>query len=128
MAKKYSSRTLARHKEALKSLGRPTADTVEQRTVLQESFERLGWKFRQVFRKNDVAVYRRWKESSVAPHFEAIRIGYQKAREWNGILYPEGEHYPSDNQWGSHAFTLMDEASAIAKAKSMVSMARKKAS
>ncbi len=115
-------------KVAATPVKRAGGDTVEVKSTLPKEFTKLGWNFQQVFRKADVAVYRRWKDTSPNPHFEAIRIRWQEACERNGIHYAAGERYPSDATWGKDGFTLMDEATAITKAKSLISMARKKAS
>lgn len=72
------------------------------------SFEKSGWFFEQIKRQGAIAIYKRWKDGGLPPHYEVIRI-----QSHNGFPIPgtdkqsePAEFYPSEKQWGTHGFTF----------------------
>lgn len=75
---------------------------------LPEYFERKGWCHQEAFREGRVAVYRRWKQGSVAFHYETIVIREQHERVLStpgSPVMPAMELYPSSEAWGKNGFT-----------------------
>jgi hypothetical protein len=75
--------------------------------ILEESFTSKGFKFQQVKRDGDVAVYKKQLDDpeSDSSHYEVIAIKKHNGYEIAGVKVPPSEMYPSDSQWGDWAFT-----------------------
>jgi hypothetical protein len=84
--------------------------------LIPESFEKNGWQFRQIERRNQWALFERRKPGG-KPHYECVRI-----RSHNGFKIPgtetmaePAEIYPSNETWGRDGFTLLSLERGIAK-------------
>jgi len=87
---------------------------------LPEQFDKSGWHLTQVFRKGLVAVFKRWKDGGLKPHFETIRIRENPDYAVHGNPIPAHESYPGDTAWGQHGWTFDTEEQAMAKAKELL--------
>lgn len=85
--------------------------------TLKEEFTKSGWNHRQLLRTEKKAIYARWKETSVAPHYEVLRITISKETTVNlggqSITYPEQEHYPSEREFGRLAWSFQGPKEAL---------------
>lgn len=88
---------------------------------LETDFTRNGWHHRQIERQGLIALFRRTKDTSQAPHFEVIRIQEHATRVIAGQSIPAAEGYPSDASWGSEGFTYGTESEARTKFSELVS-------
>lgn len=93
--------------------------------LLEPTFTESRWHHEQVWRDENYAIYKRWKDGGVAPHFETIRIQKNKAGE-RAFTDPKTgekilvqceacESYPSEKMWGKTGWTFADVESAKAK-------------
>jgi hypothetical protein len=75
--------------------------------ILEESFTSKGFKFQQIKRHGDVAIYKKKLDDpeSDSSHYEVIAIKKHNGYEIAGVKVPPSEMYPSDSQWGDWAFT-----------------------
>jgi hypothetical protein len=75
--------------------------------ILEESFTSKGFKFQQVKRHGDVAIYKKQFDDpeSGNNHYEVIAIKRHNGYEIAGVKVLPSEMYPSDSQWGDWAFT-----------------------
>ena len=83
---------------------------------LPTQFTESGWNHLQIWRSDSAAVYKRWKETSPRPHFEAIRISKNAAGERFGGHFEACESYPTERQWGDNGWSYDDQDEAMAKA------------
>jgi hypothetical protein len=74
--------------------------------TLATIFTKKDWLHEQVIRCGQVAIFRRQKETSPAPHYEVVKIRQNEAREQFGTMIPAAESYPGENQWGQQGFTF----------------------
>lgn len=77
--------------------------------TLATEFTKLGWNHQQITRRDNIAIYKRWKEGGLDPHYEVIRV-----KSHNGFKIPgtdqmsdPAEYYPGENAWGKDGFTCM---------------------
>jgi hypothetical protein len=94
-------------------------------TPLPIQFDKSGWHYHQVFRRGLIAVYRRWKDSGLKPHFETIRIREAPDYQVNGNSIPAHESYPGDTLWGKHGWTFLTEEEAMHKASELTTPTRR---
>ncbi len=80
--------------------------------ILPLQFTKKGWDHVQTKRVGNLAIYRRSKPTSPAPHFELIRIRQGKPYQLAGIDFPATELYPSETQWGQQGWTHKTEPEA----------------
>jgi len=75
--------------------------------ILEESFTSKGFKFQQIKRDGDVAIYKKQLDNPEADnhHYEVIAIKKHNGYEIAGVKVPPSEMYPSDSQWGDWGFT-----------------------
>ena len=75
--------------------------------ILEESFTSRGFKFQQVKRDGDVAIYKKQLDSPESDnhHYEVIAIKKHNGYEIAGVKMPPAEMYPSDSQWGDWGYT-----------------------
>jgi len=84
---------------------------------------RAGLTYRQIFRENDIAVYRAQKDNRL--ELETIRVQIIPAEEINGKSYPCREAFPSSSQWGECGWTFTNNShrdplsAAMAKARQL---------
>lgn len=85
--------------------------TIEQLPV---RFKRKGFVYEQVCRNQEKVLYRQSMNGKTIA-FELFRIKIQKPTEFNGIILKEKEMFPSDEAFGSWAWSLqfMSEEKAI---------------
>lgn len=87
--------------------------------ILQQ-FTSRGWHHTQLFRKGTIAVFKRWKDGGLPPHFETVRIRENADYEVHGNFIPAHESYPGDTSWGQHGWTFDTEEQAMAKAQELL--------
>lgn len=75
-------------------------------------FTRSGWLHEQLARVGDVALFRRSKKDSGAPHFELVIITRHNGYSIAGNQIAPAEVYPAPEHWGSKGWTFTDEAAA----------------
>jgi hypothetical protein len=79
---------------------------------LSKDFESAGFKYKQIYREKDYAIYERHHVSSENKHFEAIKIQSHNGYEIAGNKIPPGECYPTSNSWGTQGFTCLNKKAA----------------
>ena len=84
---------------------------------LRKEFCRNGFRYRQIVRKGDAAIYeQRWTgcaEPSVC--YEVIRIRRRDGFQISKKFIDPYEVYPNSDAWGVDGFTLTDKDAAFAK-------------
>ena len=85
--------------------------------ILETTFTKNGFRFEQVERRGDFAVYR--KSKGKAESFETIKITRHDGYTIAGATIPAGECYPSSEQWGANGFTFNDQQKALEKMKQL---------
>jgi hypothetical protein len=86
---------------------------------IDKKFSSHGFDFEQVARMGRVAVYRKQKGVRNIS-FETVVLQRVADRTWpDGTTTPAHEAMPSDEQWGTYGFSYRDEASALAKCKTL---------
>ena len=83
--------------------------------ILEKEFTSCGFNFKQVFREEDFAVYKKWKEGQARESFEAIKIKRHNGYDIAGVHCPPAEMYPSNEQWGLMGFTCLPRDLAFTK-------------
>lgn len=73
--------------------------------TLPITFTKAEWHHEQIAREGLRAIYKRWKDSSPAPHYEVILIKEGKEFTIKGEDYPATELYPSANDFGVRGWT-----------------------
>jgi hypothetical protein len=84
---------------------------------LQKEFRRDGFKYRQIAREGDAAIYEQtWSGCSDASVcYEVIRIRRRDGFQIDNRLVEPAEVYPSSGAWGVDGFTVTDRDAAFAK-------------
>ena len=70
---------------------------------LQFPFTRDGFNHELLKRECLVCLVKRSKPAHW--HFEVVKLKIKPSQEFNGVLYPLREAYPSNEEWGTHGFT-----------------------
>jgi hypothetical protein len=85
--------------------------------MLETEFTRAGWNHQQITRHENTAIYKRWKDGGLDPHYEVIKIKAHKGFKVPGteIITEPAEYYPSDSSWGTDGFTCHTFAEASEK-------------
>ena len=90
---------------------------------LEKSFTKKGFRYSQMWRNDKFAIY--LQENNISSDandyyfcYEFIKIRIQKEdtiRKIFGktVLYPAGEYYPNDIEWGLHGWTCFTEKEAM---------------
>lgn len=81
--------------------------------ILPRRFTHKGWDFKQLDRKNKYAIFSKVKYGFTS--FEVIEIQNHEAYEIAGNFIEAKEAFPSDEQWGSCAWTFVSEEPARKK-------------
>jgi hypothetical protein len=90
---------------------------------LQENFSYRGFRFTQVEREKNIAIYLMENDVPIESKdyyfcYEVIKIKKQKAHstfiEGKEVYYPEKEVYPNDKSWGLSGWTFKDISEAKA--------------
>lgn len=79
---------------------------------LDKEFESAGFKYKQIHREKNYAIYERKYIDSDKKHYEAIRIQSHNGLEISGNKIPPSEYYPGSNSWGVHGFTCVSREKA----------------
>lgn len=70
-------------------------------------FTKQGWRFEQLDRCGDVALYRRARPDGTAEHFEVLRLRQRpKAVLPDGTFIQAWEQYPPAMQWACSGWTF----------------------
>lgn len=94
--------------------------------TIPKEFQKGGWHHELVSRIRDVALYKRWKDTSPAPHYEVVVIKVAKACELHGIQYEEQETYPGPHSFGKLGWTYPTLELAQTKYKELTKIVPKK--
>jgi hypothetical protein len=84
---------------------------------LPTEFEDRLFRYEQVSREGDLAIFTQTHKASGRVRYEVVRIRVQPAHTWpTGVTTPEKEAYPGSTSWGRLAFTCftLPEAQALA--------------
>ena len=81
---------------------------------LATHFRHDGFDYRQTARDRDAAIFEQSKNGRVRA-FEVIRIRRRNGFEIDGRIVEAAECYPRSEDWGAHAWSLPDHASALTK-------------
>ena len=86
-------------------------------TVLPKEFRRNGFRYRQVAREANVAIYEQTWNSSQNPSvsWETIRIRRREGFQIGGRSVEPSEVYPNSKAWGADGFTFTNKDAAFAK-------------
>jgi hypothetical protein len=89
---------------------------------LSKEFHRGGFRYRQIAREGDAAIYSQTWNGCLDPAicFEVIRVKRRKGFEIDGRFVPPGETYPASKLWGTDGFTLTDKDAAFTKLREIV--------
>ena len=81
---------------------------------LPEQFKRAGFRFEQIKRSGQWALYRKTRDGAggVIENYEVVRLRIRPAGEIFGKWTPEHESYPGNETWGTDGFTYQDEDTA----------------
>jgi hypothetical protein len=84
---------------------------------LATQFSRDGFKYRQIAREGDAAIYEQtWSGcSNPSACYEVIHIRRRDGFEIDGRSVEPAELYPNSDSWGIDGFTLTDKDAAFAK-------------
>ena len=85
---------------------------------IKTEFNYRQFKYKQIFREKDVAIYSQQEkdENSEFLDYEVIIIKTHNGYKIGGIEVEPSEIYPSDSQWGVYGWTYMTEDEARKKA------------
>ena len=84
--------------------------------ILEHELEYGRFKYAQVERRGDVALYTQTHKASGTVRYEVIKIRIQPEHTWpNGVTTPEKEAYPGSSAWGRDGWTFFVLASAQQK-------------
>ncbi len=76
-------------------------------------FTKKGFRHVQTVRVGDWAIYERSKGQS--RHWEVVHIRRHNGYTIAGAHVEPAEYYPASEDWGTHGFTLTEEADAMDK-------------
>ena len=83
-------------------------------------FEDRTFRYTQVARQGDVAIYRQTHKASDIDRFEVVRIRIAEEHTWpDGRTTPEREVYPHANSWGALGWTFYKREDAEVKMQSL---------
>ena len=73
---------------------------------LQREFEDRLFRYTQIERQGDIAIFCQTHKESRCHRFEVVKIRVQPAHTWpNGTISPEREAYPGSTSWGAQGWT-----------------------
>jgi len=89
---------------------------------LEKVFTKKGFKYTQVERKGNVAIY---KQESISvtdpkPNYEVVQIKSHNGYEIGGSKIAAAEVYPGSTQWGILGWTHLDLSSAEKRFKRLI--------
>ena len=84
---------------------------------LPTEFSRDGFKYRQIARERQAAIYEQtWSGcSNPSVCYEVVRIRRREGFQIDGRLIEPAEVYPNSDAWGANGFTLADKGAAFTK-------------
>ena len=83
---------------------------------IETEFEDGRFRYTQLERHGDVALYCQEHKESHAQRFEVIRIRIQREHTWpTGVTTPEKEAYPGAGTWGKMGWTFFKREEAEEK-------------
>jgi len=89
---------------------------------LEKVFTKKGFKFTQVERKGNVAIYKQeaLKVENPKANYEVVQIKSHNGYEIGGSKIAAAEVYPGSSQWGLLGWTHIDLASAEKRFKKLI--------
>jgi hypothetical protein len=91
------------------------------------TYRKNGFDFRQVTRAGNVAIYEQSDEGKFIA-FEVFEIRQQGEREFNGTKIEAMERCPSNEEWGTNAFSVRTKEAAIKRANEIIQRIRERVS
>ena len=86
------------------------------------TFDLGNYRYTQIERMGDIAVYRQEHKQALVTRYEVVRIRVMPEHTWpNGDVTPEHEFYPSASAWGREGWTCFTLEEAQAQARSLAS-------
>lgn len=82
---------------------------------IEKKFKYKGFEHTQLFREDNLAIYRQKLTGSKSEKYEVIVIDSHDGYEIAGQKFPPSEMYPSSNQWGVKGFTHLTYEDAMDK-------------
>jgi hypothetical protein len=84
---------------------------------LATEFSRDGFKYRQIAREGDAAIYEQTWNSCSDPSvcYEVVSIRRRERFHIDGRVVEPAEVYPNSDAWGADGFTLADKGAAFSK-------------
>ncbi len=73
--------------------------------VLPDFYKKNGYEFKLVSRIGDVAIFEQHSEGSVIA-YEVFEVRKQKETQFGDIHYEAKERVPSNEEWGTNAYTV----------------------
>lgn len=73
--------------------------------ILEKTFERKVFKYEQLYRKDNLAIYSQTHRDTGFATYETIIIKNHNGYEIAGVKIEASEVYPSDSQWGIFGWT-----------------------
>lgn len=75
--------------------------------ILEKEFTSKGWIHQQITRSDNVAIYKRWKDGGLDPHYEVVKVKSHSGFKIPGTenMSEPSEYYPGENAWGRDGFT-----------------------
>ena len=94
---------------------------------LPKEFRRDGFQYRQIAREGDGAIYEQRWTGSAGPSiaYELIRVRRRDGFQIGGRFVEPAEVYPNSEDWGVHAWTVLDKATAFRKLREIVNASEK---
>lgn len=83
--------------------------------ILEKEFTFKNFKFKQLKREGDLAVYVKNSIKGKCQSFETVMVRSHNGYEIAGNFIPPSEVYPSTSQWGLYGWTYTNEESAFKK-------------
>jgi hypothetical protein len=108
----------SRQLSAQKTRSTPQAGTKERHyRPLSKEFKHDGFKFRQIAREGNAAIFEQTWSACPEPSvcYEVIRIRRRDGFQINGRSVEPAELYPASEAWGVDGFTFTDRDRAFAK-------------
>lgn len=91
-------------------------------TPLPLNFNSDGFNFHQMWRVDDIAIYRKSKGEFTG--YEVVIVQKRAAHTWpNGNTTPPHEAMPGSESWGTKGWSLTDYPSAMAKVTALTATA-----
>lgn len=89
---------------------------------LEKEFTKKGFKFTQVTRKGDVAIYKQVNEKlkNSKANYEVVQIKSHNGYEIGGSKIAAAEVYPGSTQWGLLGWTYQDLPTAEKRFKKLI--------